>query len=158
MFIKSNREILPEYYITKACQNGFDIDVFIGDFDISNEVDPREKPLNWISRLLIQNLDSKPVKMFYKPYLGRRVGRRFRKLFWEIVKMKFLERSFTLVHSACVTRNREGILIVAPAETGTSIPQVAPKEWNMGRTVKNISFSFMDTALRMESMFESKFL
>ena len=120
--IESNSEkLFSKSYLTEKHISTPDIQVFLGKFDPFKKINQGEKPLMWASRLLLQNLHSKPVKIFYRPYFGRRVGRRFRKLLWEIIKMKFLENNFTLMHSACVTHNGKGILIIAPAETGKTI-------------------------------------
>jgi len=120
--IESNFEkLFPESYATEEYVAVPDIQVFLGKFDLFKKTNFEEKSLMWASRLLLQNLHSKPVKIFYRPYFGRRVGRRFRKLLWEIIKMKFLESSLTLMHSACITYDDKGILIIAPAETGKTM-------------------------------------
>jgi len=119
LILKSNVCICsPHYLVEDHLSSEGDIHVYVGNFPTPKEIVSENETFFWRPRLVLKNLSSKPSMIYYKPHIRGRLGRKFRKLLSEILKLKFLEMDKTLLHSACVVDGQKAILITAPAETG----------------------------------------
>ena len=122
LILKSNVHICSSHYLVEDyLSSEGDIHVYVGNFPTPKEIVSENETFFWRPRLVLRNLSSKPSIIYYKPHIRSRFGRKFRKLFSEILKLKFLEMDKTLLHSACVVNGQNAILIIAPAETGKTL-------------------------------------
>ncbi|RLF23479.1 MAG: hypothetical protein DRN15_05940 [Thermoprotei archaeon] len=102
-----------------------DLKVYFGDF----KVEQLSRGLFWRSsvkigplraKLLLRDLSDRTELLALSPryrILGK-LNRRLKRLIFSLMELKLLQRRHSFLHAACLDRDGEGLLIVAPPDTG----------------------------------------
>ena len=121
--------VLPPIFISGRGDGDADISVFAGDFTydgsgIYYEGPFRVGPLR--SKFLLDGLEGKARIWFLSPryrFFGE-VKPEIRSLIFEVLEIKLLQRGHTLIHAACLEKDGEGIMLVAPPDTGKTFTSI----------------------------------
>jgi len=139
--VKSNVKVLPSYFEVDHI-NEPDLTIKMGNFDLNPEhlkTDfkyNRNKRISFLEeKQLVENLigEKTVVKVLCPRYdLFHIVRRSLRELFGITVQYKLIKKGAILIHSACLEKDDEGILLVAPPETGktSALMQLMKHDFN----------------------------
>lgn len=138
--VKSNVVIgIPSIFETEDIIEP-DLVVNIRDFDVEEEINDNDiyyyEDYGYLSKLLLKNISSKKAEIWYINIgykLTRRISKIVETLIKEVMQMKLIQKGHCLLHCACLDINDEGLLIIAPPETGKTFTAIAlVKNHNLG--------------------------
>jgi len=122
--------VLPPIFISGRGGKDADISIFAGDFTyhesggIYYEGPFKVGPLR--SKFLLDGLEGRARIWFLSPryrFLGE-VKPQIKSLIFEVLEIKLLQRGHTLIHAACLEKDGEGIMLVAPPDTGKTFTSI----------------------------------
>ena len=132
-------EVLPTFFLSDHRRGKADITIYVGDFIHKNE------GLFWCGpfnigplkhKFLLKDVERHAKLFFTNPrynLLGEIIWEL--QLIFDILELKLLQKGYSFIHAACVERDGEGLMLVAPPDTGKTFTTI--------RLVKEHGYSYM---------------
>jgi len=126
------KDVIPLAFLCKSREESYksDVDIYAGDFTLKSSSGFYQESsirLGFLkSKFLLDNLEGTTKLWFLSPRyrILHRLRPQLLRMIFEVLEVKLLQRGYTFMHSACIERKNEAILVCAPPDTGKTLTTI----------------------------------